>query len=200
MAVTTPNLHNNNDFMTRFLNETNHAQANRLEKNTSCDSTANSSRRIAPELLVEVPDWDNVCGENGQPVDNEELQELLREGEARVRLDELIATVRSQGDDMPKHEEVYTLPKRILSASFDPSSLKAAKRAALRKIKLDEEVAAAEEEARQLTSFKALPLPGGAEVKHDLFTSTQSFQRKQIGSVEKLVRRDTKFDLLHDTS
>ena len=166
MAVTTPNLHNNNDFMTRFLNETNHAQANRLEKNTSCDSTANSSRRIAPELPVEVPDWDNVCGENGQPVDNEELQELLREGEARVRLDELIATVRCQGDEMPKHEEVvYTPPKRILSASFDPSSLKAAKRAALRKIKLDEEVAAAEEEARQLTSFKALPLPGGAEVK-----------------------------------
>ncbi|KAL7530466.1 hypothetical protein ACHAXR_003510 [Thalassiosira sp. AJA248-18] len=187
------------DFMTRFLQETNSATDNRFDKYPG-DSA--SSRRIVSGLPVEMPDWDNECGENhqepGQNFDrNEELQELLQEGEARARLDELIATVRRQGDGPLNNVELDETPTKRIS-SFDPSSLKAAKRAALKKIKWDEEVAAAEEEARLLTSFKALPLPGGAEVKNNLFASTQSFQGKQIGSVEKLVRRDTKCDLFND--
>mmetsp|Transcript_38912 Transcript_38912/g.81394 ORF Transcript_38912/g.81394 Transcript_38912/m.81394 type:complete len:703 (-) Transcript_38912:30-2138(-) len=196
----------NDDFMAQFLQETNRDDEHGFDSNT-CESVANSqTQRKASQLPVEMPDWDNERVENDRPSQsptfdgNEELQELLREGEARARLDELIATVRRRGDDTPsKHEGMVASPTKSIS-NFDPSSLKAARRAALKKIKWDEEVAAAEKDARLLTSFKALPLPGGAEVKNNLFASTQSFQGKQIGSVEKLVRRDTKCDKLNDTS
>ena len=193
------------NFMARFLHETHQSQSSMSIK----DADTGASKRVVPSLPVETPAWRNECDENDQPAldqadENEELQELLREGEARARLDELIATVRRQGDgplrNIPVDDDT-TPTKRI--SSFDPSSLKAAKRAALRKIQWDEEVAAAEEEARNLTSFKALPLPGGAHVKNDLFASTQSFQGKQMGSVEKLVRRDIKSeksDLHNETS
>jgi len=191
-----------NDFMVRFLQETNHERGNQSASNT-CDPMTNTSR-VIPNLPVEIPDWANECEEGDRQSrefgdGNEELQELLKEGEARARLDELIATVRRQGDDMPREEEMVETPTKRIS-SFDPSSMKAAKRATLRRIKLDEEAAAAEEEARLLSSFKALPLPGGAEVNNNIFASTQSFQGKQIGSVEKLLRRDTKCDQLNDTS
>lgn len=192
------------DFMSRFLQDTNNVNHNHYGSNT-VDSIANS-RRITPNLPVEMPEWGNESRQNDRQSSQEQefggnvdLQVQLREGEARARLDELIATVRRQGDDMPSHADMGHTPTKTIS-SFDPSSMKAARRAAPKKIKLDEETAAAEEEARQLTSFKALPLPGGVEVKNDLFASTQSFQGKQIGSVEKLVRRDTKSDQRNDAS
>ena len=168
------------------------------------ESTANSPQQRIPDLPVEAPDWEDSCVENDwQPSEddgNEELQELLREGEARARLDELSATVRRQGDDLPKHDaEIDETPTKRIS-SFDPSQLSAAKRAAIKRIQWEEEIAAAEEEARLLTSFKALPLPGGAEVKSNLFGSTHAFQGKQIGSVQKLVRRDSMCNQLNDTS
>jgi hypothetical protein len=75
---------------------------------------------------------------------------------------------------------------------FDPNELRAAKRAAkraaLKKIKRDDE--SAEEEARLISSFKALPLPGGVHVKHDIFAPTLSFQRKHSGI--EFVLRDTR--------
>ncbi|KAL3822147.1 hypothetical protein ACHAXA_011692 [Cyclostephanos tholiformis] len=83
------------------------------------------------------------------------------------------------------------------SANFDPSSMNAARRAAVRKIKLDEEVAAAVEEARLLKSFRALPLPGGVEVKNNIFASTLAFQGKQVGPADKLVRRSAKCEMNH---
>lgn len=148
----------------------------------------------------------------GQNYDqNEDLQELLREGEARARLDELIANVRRQGDDaLPRRhagaellddddDDYNDTPTKKIS-NFDPSSMYAARRAALKKSKLDEEIALKEEEERRLSSFKALPLPGGVEVKNNLFAQTKAFQGKQIGSVEKVVRRDTKYEQQYDNN
>lgn len=184
-----------------------------------------SDRLNSRPLPVEMPAWedekfgkgteegnDNKCNDRqaseaaGQNYDqNEDLQELLREGEARARLDELIANVRRQGDDaLPRRhagaellddddDDYNDTPTKKIS-NFDPSSMYAARRAALKKSKLDEEIALKEEEERRLSSFKALPLPGGVEVKNNLFAQTKAFQGKQIGSVEKLVRRDTKYE------
>ena len=156
-------------------------------------------------LPVEAPDLekDDDGSSEQQSIylenDEKELQELLpQEGDARARLDELIASVRRQGhhhrSESNNNNNADTPTKKKVS-NFDPSAAATAKRAALKKSKLDEEVAAAEAEARALTSFKALPLPGGVEVKNDIFASTASFSQKQLGSVEKLVRRDSK---LHD--
>ena len=153
---------------------------------------------------VEVP-LENEFGENDMQLsqitdENEILQELLQEGDARARLDDLISTIRRQGGDaLPKQGELVETPKKGIS-NFDPSSLKSARRAALKKIAWDAEVAASDKEARLCTSFKALPLPGGVEVKNNLFASTQAFQGKLIGSVEQLVRRDSKYDQLNDRS
>jgi len=195
------------DSMSRFLQETN--QDNNDNDEHKLDSTNNSTThndksRIISTLPVEMPAWDKEFSSDGDLVDNNnnnttnsnnELQKLLQEGEARARLDELIANVRRQGDDKRYATELLdahnnTPTKKI--TTFDPSSMYAARRAELKKIKLEEEVAAAEEEARALSSFKALPLPGGVQVKNNPFASTQSFEMKQVGSVEKLVRRDSK--------
>jgi len=209
----TPHSSTRDDFMTRFLQETNHSgnatnDGHQFDSMNNSDNTNNDNndRIIPPTLPVEMPAWDKEFN-GGELVDNkdntnsnknDELQELLREGEARARLDELVANVRRQGDDKRYATELLdahnnTPTKKI--ATFDPSSMYAARRAELKKMKLDEEVAAAEEEARALSSFKALPLPGGVQVKNNPFASTQSFEMKQVGSVEKLVRRDSK---LHD--
>lgn len=197
-------LTNDGRFITRFLQETSHADGGQFGSN-NCNSLSSYSNSSIPEFPMEVPCWNNECGDNDCPSSHTSdkptvLQELLQEGEARARLDDLIATVRRQGDDSPlKQEELVETPKKRIS-SFDPSSLKSARRAALKKITWDAEVAAADKKTRLCTSFKALPLPGGVEVKNDLFASTQSFQGKLIGSVEKLVRRDTKYEQLHDRS
>lgn len=158
------------------------------------------------ETPVESPDLD-TCRDNGEskPVtpppnefdgDVEDQGDVLREGKARERLDELIRNIVDQ-----EESETVTPEKRI--SNFDPSTMNSAKRAIIKKIKLDEAVATAEEQARLLTSFKALPLPGGVEVSNNLYATTQSFEGKHIGrSVEKLIRRrDTnRCDklLLHD--
>ena len=165
---------------------------------TTCDSesTPKQPRTISIDLPVECPYWeceyeegDFPSSDEDEPKDRDEgMKTPLTEGEARERLDELIAALRRRRDDEMASEDTPT--KRI--ATFDPSSMNAAKRAALRKTKLDEGVAAAEEEARLMTSFRALPLPGGAEVRNNLFASTRAFQGKQIGPVEKSVRRDHK--------
>jgi len=202
---TTPRSSTRDDFMTRFLQVTGHNDntGNTEHQLDSMDSNDDESR-IIPTLPVEMPAWDKELS-SGELVDNDkdnttsndELQELLREGEARARLDELIANVRRQGDDKRYATELLdahnnTPTKKI--STFDPSSMYAARRAELKKMKLNEEVAAAEEQARVLSSFKALPLPGGVQVKNNPFASTQSFEMKQVGSVEKLVRRDSKLN------
>ena len=174
------------NFMTKFLQESDHAN------NGGCDQF-DLSGPLPVERGNDNKDNDTQSSAAGQNYDqNEDLQELLREGEARARLDELIANVRRQGDDKSELLEgadgdYYndTPTKKI--TNFDPSSMYAARRAALKKTKLDEEVALKEEEERRLSSFKALPLPGGVEVKNDLFAQTKAFQGKR-GSV---VRRDT---------
>ena len=158
------------------------------------ESTPNRPRAIAIDLPVESPYWECEYEEGDFPSSDDDewndgddgMQTNLTEGEARERLDELIASLRRRGDDEMASEDT---PRRRI-ASFDPSSMNAAKRAALRKTKLDEEVAAAEEEARLMTSFRALPLPGGAEVRNNIFASTRAFQGKQTGPVEKSARRD----------
>jgi len=205
----TPHSSTRDDFMSRFLQDTNHDNNDNDEH--QLDSTNNSTPhnnddendRMIPSLPVEMPAWDQEFSGGSELVgntnnNNDELQELLREGEARARLDELIANVRRQGDDKRYATELLdahnnnTPTKKI--ATFDPSSMHAARRAELKKMKLDEEIAAAEEEARALSSFKALPLPGGVQVKNNPFASTRSFEMKQVGSVEKLVHRDSKLN------
>jgi len=210
-GLSTPRSSTRDDFMTRFLQDSNNHNDNDHQfdttNNNSTTHNDNDESRIIPTLPVEMPAWDKEFSSGGELVDdndntnnNGELQELLREGEARARLDELIANARRQGDDkryatelLDAHNNSNTPTKKI--STFDPSSMYAARRAELKKMKLDEEVAAAEEEARALSFFKALPLPGGVQVKNNPFASTQSFEMKQVGSVEKLVRRNSK---LHD--
>lgn len=142
---------------------------------------------------VESPDLENESHPTTTPNefygdDDQEQDEMLRGDEARSRLDELITNISHQDDS-----EIITPEKRI--SNFDPSTMNSAKRAIIKKLKLDEAVAAAEKQARLLTSFKALPLPGGVEVMNNLYATTQAFDGKHIGSVEKLIhRRDTKCD------
>ena len=208
------------NFMKRFLQDSNNHNDSATDDEQQLDSTNNStlhnnndeSRMIPPSLPVEMPAWDKEFSSGGELGDdnininnNKEVQQLLREGDARARLDELIANVRRQGDDKRYATELLdahnnNTPTKTI-ATFDPSSMYAARRAELKKMKLDEEVAAAEEQARALSSFKALPLPGGVQVKNNPFASTQSFEMKQVGSVEKLVRRDSKLnDKVHNKS
>jgi hypothetical protein len=144
------------------------------------------TRSIVSDLQVAFPYYSREYEYKDSPTDEEDGP---NDGdEARARLDELIAAVsRLRGDDAEAESEGDTPTRRI--ANFDPSSMNATRRAAGRKTKLDMEVAAAMEEALSLTSFKALPLPGGVEVKNNIFASTQAFQGKQI---DKLVQRGLK--------
>ncbi len=140
------------------------------------------------ETSVESPHLDKLGDNHG-----EEPEDTPKEDKARERLDEVVTNI-------DRHEESISPEKRI--SNFDPSTMNSAQRAKAKKIKLDEAVAAAEEQARLLTSFKALPLPGGLEVTNNLYATTQSFEGKHIGSVEKLIRRrdTTKSDQLYDES
>ena len=144
--------------------------------NTTPTSTP-QQQTIAPNLPIESSpySWDEdvECEEVGSS-DNDEL---LTEDEARAKLQELIATMnRNRRDD-----DVMDLSENTLTIkSFDPSSMNTAKVAVQRKVKLDEALAAAAAESRLISSFKALPLPSGAEVKHNIFAPTQAFQGKQI--------------------
>lgn len=177
------------------------------------ESTPKKSRTIivSDNLPVESPYWECEYDDyqndrrKSNDDDDEGMEEPLIEGDvARARLDELIAAVHRRGDDAREHsmlEDTITPTKKSI-ANFDPSSMNAARRAVLRKVKLDDEVAAAEEESRLLTTFKALPLPGGTEVKNNIFASTRAFQGKQIlCPVEKLIRRgDANCDRNDDAS
>ena len=172
------------NFMTKFL----HA---------SDDSNALVDRNKAQfaSIPVEKPSWSHHHHHHGdyrEPSENaqrnergeddNDLVELLREGEARVRLDNLIATIRRQGDNPISSSELERSLSPVRRVSdFDPNELRAAKRAAIKKTKLDEAVAEAEKEARNMSKFKALPLPGGVEVKHDIFAPTLAFQGKHAG-------------------
>jgi len=132
---------------------------------------------IAPNLPIESSPYsweeDAECEEVGSSDDDE----LLTEDEARAKLQELIATMnRNRRDD-----DVMDLSENTLTIkSFDPSSMNTAKVAVQRKAKFDEALAAAAAESRLISSFKALPLPSGAEVKHNIFAPTQAFQGKQV--------------------
>ena len=172
---------NDGDFMVRFLQAANDS-----------DDQRENAKRFS-NIPVERPSWrsqfqqdvaDDLPDEKSTHIDM-----LLQEGEARIRLDNLIATIRRQGDNPLKEMENSV---RQVIYDFNPNEMRAAKRADLRKLKLDEEVAIAEEKARKLSSFKALPLPGGAEVKHDLFAPTVSFQSKHVG-IELLAPKQVRF-------
>ena len=182
---------NDGDFMARFLKA--------ADERECIDSKADLDRKPFANIPVERPSWnhrfdqdDNV--DTNAPIstrneENDDIQELLKEGEARARLDNLIATIRRQGDD-PLAAEMTSQSNAKQVSNFDPNELRAAKRAAIKKSKLDEELAQAEKEARNLSKFKALPLPGGVEVKHDLFAPTLAFQGKHSGI--EFIRNDTK--------
>ncbi|KAL3758837.1 hypothetical protein ACHAWU_001359 [Discostella pseudostelligera] len=149
---------------------------------------------------VESPDLENeshpmTTPDESDGDEDEEQDEMLSDGKgARASLDELITNISHHDES-----EIITPEKRI--STFDPSTMNSAKRAIIKKLKLDEAVATAEEQARLLTSFKALPLPGGVEVMNNLYATTQAFEGKHIGSVEKLIRRrDTKCEHTHDES
>jgi hypothetical protein len=140
----------------------------------SVDDNDDNSIAAGPNL--------NQCTQQQNSTVNEkssDLKELLKEGEARVRLDNLIATIRRQGED-PLAAEMQHNPTTT-SASFDPTKLRAAKRAALKKTKFDEALAESEMQSRLMSNFKALPLPGGVEVKNDIFAPTKAFQGKHAG-------------------
>jgi hypothetical protein len=195
------------DFMARFLQVS--------DESSNVDDTGGVNGKRFANIPVERPSWknqfqhddneDDVCLAEAtvQPSprkeDDKALEELLQEGEARVRLDNLIATIRRQGDD-PLAAEVArsqaNSSERI--SNFDPNEMRAAKRAAIKKLKLDEAMAEAEKEAAAMSKFKALPLPNGAEVKHDLFAPTLAFQRKHDGI--EFIRNDTRRVVFHDLS
>lgn len=189
------------NFMSKFLQESNTASNRRPVGVDTTDESLDLSRSNLASIPTEVPVWEE--NDNVQSTihdDTSELGALLQEGDARARLDDLIATVRRRGDDPLKHlEGQCDIPFKTIS-SFDPDTMNAARRAANKKAKRDKVAAAAEEEARKLKSFKALPLPGGLEVKHDIFAPTQSFQGKHLSTVEKLVRQNTKRGEFNDSS
>ncbi|KAL7472361.1 hypothetical protein ACHAXS_012699 [Conticribra weissflogii] len=121
------------------------------------------------------------------------LENLIFEGEARARLDKLVSSTRIRGEQslkiMPSDD---SSPKKQLSSSFDPTLMRAAKRAALKNAKRAEESIAAEEAFRRMSIFKARPLPRGVRVTSNLHAPTLSFQSKQVGTVDRLLRKDSK--------
>lgn len=143
--------------------------------NTAPTNSTPQHHTIATDLPMESPySWeeDIECKDSGSNSDDDEP---LTEDEARAKLRELIATVnRNRGDDNDGELNQLTIK------NFDPSSMNTAKVAVQRKAKFDEALAAAAAESRLMTSFKALPLPSGAEVKHNIFAPTQAFQGKQV--------------------
>lgn len=202
-------------FMSRFLLETIHIEKTHLDNNVNCSK--GDRFKFLSNIPTERPVWDNnrevgnmlqsdtvrcqsISNVEYSNENHADLGVLLQEGEARARLDELIATIRRQGDDPSKllERDVMSAAKQV--SSFDPSAMKAAKRAALKEVKRAEAAAAAEVEARKLSSFKALPLPGGVHVENNLYAPTQSFKGKQAGTVERLLRQDTKCEQFNDSS
>lgn len=174
--------HNNDNFMAKFLQST----------DKSNDLVGSNATHFA-SIPVEKPCWSHrhhdedyreqldSAQDTHPEEDDNDLVELLKEGEARVRLDNLIATIRRQGDNPISSEVERSLSPVRRVSDFDPDELRAAKRAVIKKIKLEEAVARAEKEARNMSNFKALPLPGGVEVQHDIFAPTLAFQGKHAG-------------------
>lgn len=168
------------NFMARFLQAADEKE------------TLDSTNRFA-DIPVDRPSWNNRFvddNDDSSAVEpnlyqqhvaianktSSDLEELLKEGEARVRLDNLVASIRRQGDDPLVVETQHK--SATPSTSFDLNGLRAAKRAAFKKTKFDEALAESEMQAKLMSNFKALPLPGGAEVKNDLFKPTKAFQGK----------------------
>lgn len=122
-----------------------------------------------------------------------DLDNLIFEGEARARLDTLIASMRVQGEQSLKIMSKDDSSQKKQLSSFDPTSMRAAKRAAVKDAKRAEESFAAEEEYRRMSLFKARPLPSGVKVTSNIHAPTLAFQNKQIGTVDRLLRKDSNF-------
>ena len=172
-------------FLSDFLRETQHGEIAPDRRGEDGDA---DEKPIAPFLPVETPAWND--SENAAAD-----TPTVEGGSAKFRLDQLIAKVRQQDDDDDPRAE--TPPRRI--AEFDPSALKSGQRAQFRRARLDEELAAAEEEMLRLSSFKALPLPDNTPVKNNPLASTKAFECR-TASLQKLVGRDHGKSRLNDAS
>ncbi|KAL3799955.1 hypothetical protein HJC23_007428 [Cyclotella cryptica] len=185
--------HKGGHFMSRFSHAAN-------DKHLNLNANANNLKCFS-KFPVEKPSWNDHNSEDYSEDksndagpsyhQNKGIEALFQGGEARVKLDNLITSIQRRGDN-PAREFGRSQSAVKQVSSFDPNELRAAKRAALKKSKQDETSAAAEEETRILSSFKALPLPGGVHLirsKHDIFAPTISFQGKHTGL--EIVRRDT---------
>lgn len=109
------------------------------------------------------------------------IEQLMRDGEARMKRDEMISSVRVKGDFALKGfsgeiilNDVTAKPRP--KRSFDPKQLSAARRAALKESrKISYGCKMEEDEVKQ---FKALPLPGGGIVNNNPYALTQAARGK----------------------
>ena len=109
------------------------------------------------------------------------IEQLMRDGEARMKRDNMISSVRVKGDFALKgfsgeiilnDVTVKPRPKR----SFDPKQLSAARRAAVKESRTISYGCKMEE--NEVKQFKALPLPGGGIVNNNPYALTQAARGK----------------------
>jgi len=109
------------------------------------------------------------------------IEQLMRDGEARMKRDEMISSVRVKGDFALKGfsgeiilNDVAAKPRP--KRSFDPKQLSAARRAALKESRTISDGCKMEE--NEVKQFKALPLPGGGTVNNNPYALTQAARGK----------------------
>jgi hypothetical protein len=148
------------------------------------DSTSNSIITQSRELVATAEAHSQLteeyaCGKNLFNVDTSCASidvEESEEFEARARLEELLKNAKTL------QIKAESTSKKV--SNFDPASMNVAKRSEQRtkmKPSIDEDV--------EVSSFKALPLPGNTPVRNNPLAFTKSFVQK-IGSVDRLIRLD----------
>ena len=134
------------------------------------------------------------------------VDQLMRHGEERLKRDEMISSTRRQGNATFGGYNSRRLlqsgePKVKLKAktAFDPNNLSAARRAAIKEAKMADQTLVTELERHESMQFKALPLPGGGEVKNDPYALTKAARGKMNRSRESYIDDGT-VNSVHDTT
>ncbi len=162
-----------------------------------CDVNTNNSQEedlsqtcnyaLSEHLLDSVSD--NMSFELPPNVETDKsvriIDQLMRDGEERMKRDEVIASARRNGNGVQRycHESLYQsrekkVPRPKSKGQFDPNNLLATRRAVVKASKLSQAASGAEIDCFEVTNFKARPLPNGALVKNDPYALTKCARAK----------------------
>jgi hypothetical protein len=134
------------------------------------------------ELLASIdPIVSGLSNAGAMNVTTDLVEQMMRDGEVRMKRDERISSMRVKGDFALKgfsgeiivnDVTVKSKPKR----NFDPKQLSAARRAAVKESRTLRYGSKMEE--NEVKQFKALPLPGGGIVNNNPYALTQAARGK----------------------